>query len=147
MEPSPHPILLLTPAETRNIQTWIAQNGYSLDKGHFELVYDFWIRGPGIRIQWQSDAEDEFTWLELRDDGYGDDPANLQDTADIAGRRVPLVLPEEFRQRWLDRAAERTEAEVHAGCEPSGASVYLKIQRHVTQVLIRNEWLDLPQVG
>ncbi len=147
MANSPHPILLLTPAEVTNIQTWIAKNGYSLDEGHFELIYDFWIRGPGIRIQWSPDSEDEYTWLELREDGYGDNPANMQETVDIAGRRVPLVLPEELRKRWLDRAAARTEAEVNADCEPSGSSLHLKIQRHVTQVLIRNEWIDLQEVS
>ncbi len=146
MEEAPHPILLLTPAEVKNIQTWIAKNGYSLDEGYFELIYEFWIFGPGIRIQWKSESENGFEWLELRDDGYGDDPTNMQDTVDIAGRKVPLVLPEELRERWLGLAAARTEAEVNADCEPSGSSLHLKIQRHGVQVLIRNEWIDLQEV-
>lgn len=147
MEESHQPILLLTSEEVAEIKAWIAANAYSLDHGHFELVYDFWILGSGIRIQWQSDAEDEFTWLELRDDGYGDNPADMRDTVDMAGRQVPLVLPSELRQRWLAEAAERTEAEVNADCEPSGSSVHLKVQRHGTQILIRNEWLELPEVS
>ena len=146
MKKSPHPNLLLTPAEINNIHTWIIQNGYSLDEGHFKLVYDFWIFGPGIIIQWKPNTEDDFKWLELREEGYGDDPDNMQATADIAGRRVSLVVPESLGQRWLDEAAKRTEAEVNADCEPSGYSVYLKIHQQGTQFLIRNEWVDLPEV-
>lgn len=142
----PHPILLLTSAEVKRIQNWIAQNGYSLDDGHFELTYDFWIYGASICIQWKFDTEDGFTWLELRDDGYGENPADMQDAVDIAGRKVTLVLPDELRQRWLGRAAESTEAEVNADCEPSGASVHIRIQRHGAQIRIRDEWLDLPEV-
>lgn len=143
MNESLHPILLLAPDELIKIETWIEQNGYSLDHGHFELVYEFWLHQPGLRIHWKPSSGGYGTFLELRE-GCGDDNATLSlPTLKICGHQVPLILPKELRQAWLDEASALTEAEVNMDCLPSGSSLFLKIHRDGAQVLIGNHWTNI----
>lgn len=138
MEYSYHPKLALTLLEVQRIQEWISQNGYSLDSGHFKLIYDFWVLGVDIRIQWNPDNGADNSWLEIRESS-ADKIDNMTDHVEIAGRVLSLVLPETLSKQWLCHVAKRTEAEVNASCEPSGSSLHITIQRHAAQVLIGSE--------
>lgn len=144
MDSSPHPVLLLKPEEARAIHAWIDSNRYSFDDGHFELVYDFWIFGPEIRIHWKPASGEQGTWLELRAGDGRDEGSGTLDRLEICGRLVPLEMPPALRAQWLGLAAARTEAEVNADCEPSGSSVILQIDQRRTRVLIKGSWVDLP---
>lgn len=123
------PDLTLTAAEVQKIDAWLSENDFSLDRGYFTLEYDFWMQGPDVEIWWHPDSAEDPQWVALREGMGSRQPEQDVTDIEIDGVRVPLVVPDDVGEAWLEEARARTEAEVNAGCEPSGASFSVKVRK------------------
>lgn len=62
------------------------------------------------------------------------------------GQRLRITLSEEATARYLAIASGKTEAEVNADCEPSGASIRVDISHIFSMVMVEhgsNNWVDV----
>lgn len=61
-------------------------------------------------------------------------------------QRLQITLSEEATAKYLAIASGKTEAEIDADCEPSGASVRVDIHHVFSMVMVEhgsNNWVDV----
>lgn len=138
-------ILTLTAEQKNSIVAWIEENGFSFSEGNFELVVSFCVLGPEIRFHWKPSDGDYGEWLDLNlTKAKGDTEA--PDRLEICGRIIDFSLPYEIYRTWLCSAAERTEAELNADCEPSGTDLHFRIEKNETLFLVKESWLPILEI-
>lgn len=121
-------LLYLTPNEVTTIKEWINGKGYTLEKGYFELQYDFSPYGDSILAVWHQQSKVDF--LEVYDDMQ--QRQSLETPVErivLDGVEVGLTLSDEQLGNYLRSARECTEAHLAVDCEPPGSGLVLRIQK------------------
>jgi hypothetical protein len=115
----------LTEDEVEKISTWISENSYTLNHGHFELGFYFSPIGDCIELNYFQG--DNNYLLTVNDFCLRDDPLRTVGNLVVDTQHVQLALPADALETHFRSARAVTEAHINADCEPPGATLIFKI--------------------
>ena len=136
-------LTFLTESESIKITNWATENKHTLERGYFELRFEFSPYGDSVVLAYIRDKKTDY--LEVFEGNFKlrDGLPRAVDHIAIDNAEVNLRLSESALEDYFKLARSWTEAHIDKDCEPPGFDICFKVQGKSCGVLAGGKLLEL----